>query len=197
MYEHIVNFVKESTKVFDESHDVHHAKAVYENACDIANHDYPSYNDNILMFASLMHDVCDHKYDVSVSKEERDEFINTHLSRNEAQIVIDIIENISYSQETKGKRKQLSYPYSIYQDIVSDADKLEALGEVGITRCELFTLERGGVVPRDVIIHCHEKLLRLKDHFIRTVRGKQLATPLHQVIVEYCEKHQKFEMETN
>lgn len=189
LYPKVINFVKKSTLKFDESHDVFHALAVYENARDIAIHDYPSFNDNILMFASLLHDVCDHKYPSSITKEQRNKFIQTHLSDTEAQTVIDIIDNISYSQEVKGKRKTLEYPFSIYQNIVSDADKIEALGEIGIRRCEIFTLEKGGIVPKDVVIHSHEKLLHLKDKYIRTSRGKQLAEPRHQIIVEYCLKH--------
>jgi uncharacterized protein len=186
----LMDFVIQHTSTFDVSHDVNHAISVYENALDIANHDYPFIDKNILMYACLLHDVCDHKYEHSVSKEERNEFIHKQLNNlQQAQCVIDVIENISYSQEVKGKRKTLPYPSCVYQDIVSDADKLEAIGQVGLDRCIAFTLARGGKVPTDVVQHCHEKLLKLKDNYIKTQRGKELAEPLHNVIDEYCKYH--------
>lgn len=188
----LLDFVTLHTREFDESHDIHHAIAVYNNAMDIASHDYYStaVDTEILMYACLLHDVCDHKYAHSVTKEERNKFIEQQLKDIEkAQCVINVIENISYSQEAKGKRQTLPHPQCIYQDIVSDADKLEALGEVGLRRCIAFTLARGGQVPQEVVEHSHEKLLSLKDNFIRTKRGKELAEPLHKVIVEYCRVH--------
>lgn len=183
----LLDFVSIHTSTFDTSHDVHHAVSVYKNAVDIAQHDFPLMDNKILMYACLLHDVCDHKYEHSISKEDRNKFIEETLNNKEqSKCVIDVIENISYSQEAKGLRKTLEYPNCVYQDIVSDADKLEALGQVGLDRCIAFTLAKGGKVPDDVIEHCHEKLLKLKDNFIRTNRGKELAEPLHNIILEYC-----------
>ena len=188
---HLMEFVIQHTNTFDSSHDVNHAIAVYENALDIADNDYPFANKKLLMYACLLHDVCDHKYKHSVTKDERNDFIHKQLNNpSHSQCVIDVIENISYSQEVKGKRRTLPYPDCIYQDIVSDADKLEAIGQIGLDRCIAFTLAIGGVVPNDVVEHCHEKLLKLKDNFIKTKRGKVLAEPLHNIIVEYCNTHQ-------
>ncbi len=188
----LLDFVALHTGDFDESHNLLHAMSVYHNALDIVKHDYKhrGLDEKVLMYACLLHDVCDHKYEHSVTKEERNKFIEEQLVLPErAQCVIDVIENISYSQEVKGLRKTLPYPQRFYQDIVSDADKLEALGQVGLDRCIAFTLARGGQVPQEVVEHCHEKLLKLKDNFIRTMRGKELAEPLHRVIEEYCRAH--------
>lgn len=186
----LLKFVTLHTKEFDSSHDVHHAVAVYRNALDIAKYDYLFLNQRILMYACLLHDVCDHKYNHSLSKEDRNAFIQNQLVNPvESQCVIDVIENISYSQEAKGLRKTLPFPDCMFQDIVSDADKLEALGQVGLDRCIAFTHATGGKVPDEVIQHCHEKLLKLKDNYIRTTRGKELAIPLHQVIVDYVNKN--------
>jgi uncharacterized protein len=182
----LVEFVLHHTKHFDESHDFNHACQVYKNAKHIASIEFPFYHDDILQFACLLHDVCDHKYDNTLSKEDLHKFIREHMVDEEkADVVIDIINNISYSQEVKGLRKTVPLPWTIYQDIVSDADKLEALGHVGLERCIAFTKARGGKVPEDVVAHCHEKLLKLKDNFIRTKVGKQLAQEGHKVIEEY------------
>jgi uncharacterized protein len=185
----LIDFVKENTKSFDESHDVNHALAVYKNALHIARVEYPQFDNEILEFSSLLHDVCDHKYKDSIPKEQLNLFIHDSLPKEKADAVIDIINNISYSQQIKGKRKTLNHPYNIYQDILSDADKLEALGEIGLRRCILYTESINGKVPQDVIKHSHEKLLRLKDNFIVTKTGKQLAEPLHKVIQDYVDKY--------
>ena len=112
------------------------------------------------------------------------------MNAEQAQIVIDIIENISYSKEIRGQRKNVHQPYL---DIISDADRLEAIGEVGITRCIAYTKAIHGRVPSDVVTHCHEKLLRLyKDGFIRTKTAREMAEPLHKVIEEYVSRNSFF-----
>jgi uncharacterized protein len=135
----------------------------------------------------MLHDVCDHKYTASISKASLAEFIFSELPAEKAKVVIDIINNISFSQEVNDKRVTLAAPYDIYQNIVSDADKLEALGQVGLDRCIIYTKSKGGAVPEDVIKHCHEKLLLLKDNFIKTHTGKQMATDRHVVIKEFVD----------
>jgi hypothetical protein len=57
----------------------------------------------------MLHDVCDHKYaDESISMEALTQFVYDSLPEAKATLVLDIINNISYSQEIKGKRKTLS-----------------------------------------------------------------------------------------
>lgn len=185
----LLDFVILHTASFDESHDVHHALAVCSNALQIAQQDFPWCDSDIIKYCAMLHDVCDHKYPQSITKMQRNDFINSHLPPNKAQIVIDVIDNISFSQEVKGQRITLPPPYNVYQNIISDADKLEALGERGLQRCIAFTEERGGKVPDDVVVHCKEKLLRLKDEFIRTPTARVLAAPLHSVIEQYYKAH--------
>jgi hypothetical protein len=96
--------------------------------------------------------------------------------------VLNIIDNISYSEEAKGKLITLQEPYQTYRDIISDADKIEALGEVGLRRCIQFSEAHNG----NVIEHCHEKLLKLLPNgFIRTESGKKLAISGHEFILNY------------
>jgi len=178
----LYNFVKDSTSSFDESHDINHAFAVYINTMLIANENMEI---DILTYTSMLHDVCDHKYPQSIKKEKLIEFINQELGEQKCNRVIKIIDNISFSKQIKGLRETLNYPDNIYLDIISDADRLEAIGQVGLDRCIAYTKATNGLIPEDVIKHCHEKLLLLKDHYIVTKKGKELAQPLHEVIENY------------
>ena len=183
----VLQFVEKNTAQFDESHDVNHALSVYKNALEIANSEYPEYDHQIILYSSMLHDVCDHKYTNCIKKSELDDFIKTNLSFEKANIVIDIIENLSYSKEIRGQRKNVHPPYL---DIVSDADRIEAIGETGINRCIAYTKATQGIVPGDVVTHCHEKLLRLyNDGYIKTKKGRAMAEPLHKIIEEYVNVH--------
>jgi uncharacterized protein len=184
-YDDLVRFVRFHTQHHDESHDVSHAVAVYDNAVIIAHAEYPEYDQEILMYASLLHDVTDHKYEVtSLTVPRLHDFIRDNLNPPRAQSVIDIIDNISFSKEVAGARDP-SVPQP-YLDIISDADRLEAIGEVGIRRCMAYTRRMNGRIPRDVIAHCHDKLLRLyADSFIRTETARRMAEPLHRIVLDF------------
>ena len=192
------DFVKRETSTYDESHDFNHAVAVFTNTSKIAqslslNH---LYNDDfnpfhVIEMASYLHDVCDHKYDDSNEKKERlYQYINTSSTPKETKIIIDIIDNMSFSKQKKGLAKNLG-EYQILLDIISDADKLEALGQTGINRCIKYTetYAHKEDIERLVKQHCYDKLLLLKDYYIKTLLGKKLAEPLHQVIVDYVNNH--------
>ena len=82
--------------------------------------------------------------------------------------------------------------YEILRNIVSDADKIEALGEVGLERCFIYTREKNDSytdeeVLADVRKHCEEKLLILRDKYIRTDPGKQLAEEGHNYIQQFMD----------
>ena len=182
----LYEFVSKHTRSFDETHGIEHALAVYNNAMLIAQTDYPELDMEIIMYASLLHDVRDHKYPESISQVVLEDFVYTAVHFSTANIILAIIDNVSFSKEVKGLRKQIDDETTKYLDIISDADKLEALGEVGIKRCIGFTHMKGGNVPDDVIKHCHDKLLRLYTNgYIKTPSGRKLALPLHKEVERY------------
>lgn len=198
--ETIKTFVKESTKDFDNSHGFDHALAVYENAKTIsAELKLNGLDKFIVEVAALTHDVCDHKYPDSISFEQLENFIKNTVPKI-SYTVIDIIKNVSWSKEVAGKRaisdesKEVAGKRAISDqhtlkllDIVSDADRLEAIGQIGIDRCIEYVSTHGGKVPEDVIQHCHDKLLKIAPHYIKTLPGKRMAEPLHQAIVKYVD----------
>ena len=187
------DFVIKSTKIFDDSHNHVHMKKVVTNSFEIIDNDkeirkkileYPQII-RLVMIVRWLHDVRDHKYSNSITQEELESFIHQVDSDN-IDVICKIIANISWSKVARGQRELFEEPYQTVLDIVSDADRLEALGKNGIERCDIFIREHGGSVPVDVIIHCHKKLLRiLPEGFIKTSYGKKLAQPLHQEIVDY------------
>ena len=63
----ILDFVKESTKHFDSSHNYEHAWKVYKSTQEILATILPDYDNDIVVFSALLHDVCDHKYPNSIS----------------------------------------------------------------------------------------------------------------------------------
>ena len=187
------NFVIESTKNFDDSHNYQHMKNVVNNSFEIINNDeeikkkiiiYPQIIKLVLIVAWL-HDVRDHKYPDSISEEKFLNFISTIDSEN-TDIIAKLIINISWSKEAAGLRELFDEPYQTILDIVSDADRIEALGINGIIRTEIF--EKKHKNSANVIKHCYDKLLRLlPDGFIKTSHGKILARPLHLEVVNYVE----------
>lgn len=112
-----------------------------------------------------------------------------------AQDVLHIIDNVSYSKEDKQRRGLLpptttDLELLTFLQAIRDADRIEALGQQGLERCEAFARARGKPVPDDVIQHCKDKLVRLySEDFIVTRRGRELARPGHQVILDYINRY--------
>jgi uncharacterized protein len=194
--EAINTFVRESTKIFDNSHNYEHADIVYKNTILIANDSGEIYEDDIVTLAAKLHDVRDHKYPNSITMIELEKFI---MSITNCQIKTDrilrIIDNVSFSKQDAGKSKTLDEPDNKYLTWIRDADRLEAIGQIGIDRCRAFTKSKNpdaslAEIDALVIKHCHEKLLRLYNEqgFIVTKLGREIAAPLHKIIVDFVAK---------
>jgi uncharacterized protein len=189
-FEKLRNFVIDNTKIFDESHNWEHADKVYKTTIEIANSFNIEYDEDIITYASMLHDVCDHKYPNSISRETLHNFIIDQLNETKANDIMNIIDNVSFSKEDKGLCKDLGQKLNVYLTWIRDADRLEAIGEIGIKRCTQFVIAIGGNVPQDVVQHCYDKLLRLYDeHFIRTEYARKLAEPLHEYIMQYVNNY--------
>lgn len=205
--EQVRGFLVKTCKNREETHGVGHMEKVAKNAqlildSDYANHAEFSKLSLIVMIAALLHDVADHKYDHDGKiKTSLIEFIDNMSANREidGKLILKIIDNISYSKENKAKKSnhqewvsklELGELGQIAREIVSDADKLEAIGLKGIDRCREYILESKkdlteSEVNNLVIQHALDKLLRLKDEFIVTKTGKKLAEPLHNEMLQY------------
>jgi len=218
-FEKVCQFVKESTKHFDASHDFNHAIDVYNMSMRIIQNE-TNIDVKLIMICALCHDVCDAKYADrgSISRNELIEFIKS-IYPEEADNILLIIDNISYSKEIALRqslsnlncdnnlevKQQLDKVNQYYRDIVSDADKILAIGKKGLERCYQYgeayfidknkdlindKIELHNKVQKHVLQHCHDKLKRLyPENFIRTPEGRKIAQPLHQEIIDYIQQN--------
>ena len=150
----------------------------------------------VIAISAYLHDVLDHKYDsTQATADKMEAHIKTVCSEEEAKWVYFIMEHVSYSAQKKGKFKigEIPEDMRLLRNIVSDADKLEAIGMDGVHRCLDFTKEKNPHYSQEecrkhAAIHCDEKLLLLCGDFIYTAPGKRRAEPLHQDVVEWRSK---------
>ncbi|AYV78160.1 MAG: metal dependent phosphohydrolase [Edafosvirus sp.] len=207
LYNTVCEFVIKECDGRDESHGFNHMKTVAMIAIDILEQeiDRMQITDNekinkyieMVIIVALLHDVADHKYDKDGKiKKNIINFLNKTVP-DDAELITDIIDRISYSKENKAikNNEKLDWEEKLGQDglfirnIVSDADKLEAIGKKGIDRCVEYTKVIDGnnlseiEINKKVVEHAKEKLLRLKDEFIRTPSGKEMAEPLHNEMI--------------
>jgi HD superfamily phosphodiesterase len=201
----IRDFVDRACAGRDESHGLPHMEAVYESSIKIFDQlfdpSHPDYEEFRLLttICAWLHDVPDHKYDPDGKlKELCCAFLADELSLDQPTIglVMGIIDRVSFSKENKATLAgnppdfdEIFGKHAVIRHIVSDADKDQAIGEIGIVRCAQYTMERNPGIDRatlkeDIVIHFHEKLGRLYMEFIRTAPGKELARPNHERMVE-------------
>ena len=194
------DFVKETCKGRDDSHGHAHMKAVAEMTRYIVEQDFNDESGHLMLdaiTAAWLHDIADHKYDHDGTLEQRlDEFGAANIWNY--QEIKHVIKYVSFSTENKAilAGTPLNFPailgayYSQIRDIVSDADKLEAIGKIGIQRAVEYTTEANPSftpqqVIEDVYKHAHEKLLRLSTEFIKTPLARSIAARRHREMEEW------------
>jgi uncharacterized protein len=198
------DFVKKTCTDRDESHGHAHMKAVAEMTRYIVEQDFNDESGHLTLdaiTAAWLHDIADHKYDHDGTLEQRlDEFGTANIWNYED--IKHVIKYVSYSTENKALiagtpldfTAILGAYYSQIRNIVSDADKLEAIGKIGISRAIMYTTEANPTytqaqVIADVHKHAHEKLLRLATQFIRTPLARAIATRRHKEMEEWLHSH--------
>lgn len=190
-----INFVKEQLKNAEGGHDWFHIERVWKNARLLAGKE-PAANLLVVELGALLHDIADSKFhngDETVGPRVAGEYLQKeHIDPEIMDHVIKIIENISF----KGGHQTQKFK-SLELDIVQDADRLYAIGAIGIAR----TFNYGGFKNRVIydpeikpdlhmdtetykkstaptINHFYEKLLLLKDR-MNTTAGKEIAQERH------------------
>ncbi len=198
-----VDFVKHTLKDAEGGHDWFHIQRVFNNAKLIVKTE--SADEFIVSLSALLHDIADSKFhdgDETIGPKKATEFL---MSQNIDSIVIEhvvqIIKNISF----KGGNIDRTFS-SKELDIVQDADRLDAIGAIGIARCFNY----GGFKNREIfnpkiqpklnmtkeeyknsntpsINHFYEKLLLLKDK-MNTKTGRRIAAERHKFMKQYLDQ---------
>ena len=129
--EQTIRFVKEQLKNAEGGHDWFHIERVYKNALLIAKEE--KCDIEVVKLAALLHDIADSKFhngDESVGPKTARTFLEAQNVKEETILhVIAIIENISF----KGGNFDQQF-HSKELAIVQDADRLDAIGAIGIAR---------------------------------------------------------------
>ena len=162
-------------------HDVSHTMRVYRNTLEIAASE-PDCDVGLAALAALLHDADDHKLFATEHNANARAFLEgEHVPADEIEAVCEIINTVSFSQN-RGRR-----PDTLEGQIVQDADRLDAMGAVGIAR----TFAYGGSNGRpfeESIRHFHDKLLRLKD-LMNTDKGREMAESRHAYLQDYLREY--------
>ena len=178
-----LKYIEELFKENADGHDAAHTMRVYKNAERLAEF-YPESDKEIILLSALLHDVDDHKlFDTKDNENARKFLLDNGVETGDVERICTIINAVSFSKN-RGKR-----PESIEGQIVQDADRLDALGAVGIAR----TFAYGGKHQRsleDSVKHFYEKLFLLKDE-MNTKEAKEMAGERHRFMEEFIEEYKK------
>jgi len=168
---------------------------------------YPEVDRLETLTAAYLHDVIDEKLvaDTAVASEEVRQFlVDQEFTAAQIDTVFLIMDNMSYHKTLDGTAK----PLPLEGQIVQDADRLDAIGAIGISRAIYFGGHFGekiydpAVKPRTemthaeyrnldnetIINHFYEKLLTLKD-LMNTTAAKQLAEHRQQVMLDFLAEY--------
>lgn len=198
-----VQFVKESLQGAESGHDWWHMERVWNNAILISKTE--DVDHFIVELAALLHDIADSKFhngDEEIGPKKAGDFLKSiGIEDNQIIHIQQIIRNMSF----KSSLGTLSFT-SKEMEVVQDADRLDAIGAIGIARA--FTY--GGFKNRELynpeippalnmskeqyksskaptINHFYEKLLLLKDK-MNTKTGLRIAEERHQFMLSYLEQ---------
>ena len=195
-----IEFVKKELQNAEAGHDWWHIERVYKSAKAIAIEE--NVDLEIVEFAALLHDIADAKFndgDEEIGPQKAGEFLKS-ISIEEDKIihVQQIIRNMSF----KSSLGEISFT-SPEMLVVQDADRLDAIGAIGIARAftyggfknrELYNPAIKPVINQSkeayknttapTINHFYEKLLLLKDK-MNTLTGKRIAQQRHEFMEQY------------
>lgn len=206
--EHLIEatktFVKNTLENAEGGHDWFHTLRVYNNALLISKHE--DVEPLVVELGALLHDIADSKFhagDETIGPKLAREFLFKHnVDSMVIEHVVNIIKHISFKNSLD---KNLSFT-SKELEVIQDADRLDAIGAIGIARCFNYggfknrplydptvapnlsmTKEEYKTSNSPTINHFYEKLLLLKDK-MNTKTGKQIAEKRHNFMEAYLKQ---------
>ncbi|MBP1949614.1 HD domain-containing protein [Virgibacillus litoralis] len=167
-------------------HDYHHMKRVARITSSIAKQE--GADQFIAEAAAWIHDVGDSKLFLNSSYEldKLNEFLQTiNCTQNQMKLINIAAKDVSFSKGTT--------PATLEGKIVQDADRIDALGAIGIARTFAFGGSKGQLIWDDnnkentSVQHFYDKLLKLKD-LMHTSSGRRIAEERHNYMKNYLDQ---------
>ncbi|PEY31998.1 phosphohydrolase [Bacillus cereus] len=199
-----IDFVKHILEKDASGHDWYHIERVHKLAISLSEKE--GGNRFVIEMAALLHDVADEKLNESEEagmKKVSDWLEGLDVAEEEKEHILHIIANMSYKGGHGGNIETLE------GKVVQDADRLDALGAIGIARTFAYGGAKGrlmyepNIPPREVMTkeeyrknndpslnHFYEKLLKLKD-LMNTEAAKKEAEVRHRYMEEFIEQFMK------
>lgn len=196
-----IEFAKQKLSAFDGGHDWYHTERVLNLARTIQKEEMAG-DLQIIELSAILHDIADTKFHKGSEDDGGDIafkfLIKQELSTEKAEHIRQIINNISFKKRLEKKNFT-----SIEYQIVQDADRIDAIGALGIARAfnyggyknralfdpeipvvEYKSMEEYKNSPAPTINHFYEKLFLLKD-LMNTKSGKKIAEARHVYMEEF------------
>ena len=204
--EQTIAFVKETLQGAEGGHDWFHIQRVFKNTLLIAKDEKADVL--TVSLAALLHDIADAKFNngnEAIGPEMAENFLSElKVKKRVINHVVKIIKNLSFKNTFEKKRGRKFRSKEL--KIVQDADRLDAMGAIGIARAFNYggyknrEIYNPGIAPNlnmtkeeykkgnsPTLNHFYEKLLLLKDK-MNTKTGKKLAEQRHQFMLDYLEQ---------
>ena len=198
-----IDFVKKELKGAEAGHDWFHIERVYKNTLHLLKTEQA--DEQVVLLGALLHDIADSKFhegDETIGPKKAYDFMTTiEIPEDVKKHVVQIIENISFKGgnfEKDFRSKEL--------EIVQDADRLDAIGAIGIARTFYYGGHRGNALYDDtkprtikqlteenyrtessVLNHFYEKLLLLEET-MNTEAGKEEARVRTQFMQTFLDR---------
>ena len=185
----IRNFALENS----EKNDIHgfsHVERVYNTAIKIGH--ILNANMKVVKIAALLHDIGRIEEKESLSKQNHAEIsalkAKQFLLTNNFNLSEKEIKNIIHSIKAHSFSNKIS-PYTLEAKILSDADKLDAIGAIGVFRTIGFTLQKNGGIDQ-VIEHLENKILQLKEQIFLEY-SRTIAEERHNIVLDFYDNLKK------
>jgi uncharacterized protein len=200
-----ISFVKKELKNAEGGHDWFHIERVLKNTILISREE--KVDVFVVSLAALLHDIADPKFyngDETIGPKIATEFLKKeNVDSKTITHVTNIIKYISFKNSFDTASEKFT---SIELKVVQDADRLDAIGAIGIARCFNYggfknrALYDPEIIPdlnmtkeqyknsdAPTINHFYEKLLLLKDQ-MNTTSGKKIAAQRHAFMETYLQQ---------
>ncbi len=198
-----ISFVKAKLENAEGGHDWFHIERVFKNAVLIAKNE--DCDVTVVKLGALLHDIADSKFhngDEEIGPKTARSFLSSlNLDEDLIYHVENIVRHISFKGSLEGQKWK-----SPELDVVQDADRLDAIGAIGIARTFTYGGHKGrslydpNIPPNlkmskeeyknsnaPTLNHFYEKLLLLKD-LMNTKTGKSIAEERHKFMEMYIEQ---------